>query len=205
MNGLNEVDLVIVTVVAISSIVALFRGFLTEIISLAVWIGAFWAASLFSDQVAIELAPHIDAAPIRAVAAFGLVFLATLFAGGLVNIFVTFLVRRAKISGPDRLLGLAFGFARGVLALSVLIMLLAVTPLTKHAYWQESVFIPSLTVVANQLKIFLPQQLLAQMDFKSMLEKVTPELAQPALQEAIAPSSPPLPIQLQSPTTAPSP
>src|SRR5687768_11733671 len=52
MPVLNWIDYIVITLLAISTIVGLMRGFLKEVISLLTWIVAFAAAVLFSGRLA---------------------------------------------------------------------------------------------------------------------------------------------------------
>ena len=56
MNNLNYIDIAIIGIIGLSTIIAFFRGLITEALSLVVWVVAFWGAAYFSQDVA-EMLP----------------------------------------------------------------------------------------------------------------------------------------------------
>jgi membrane protein required for colicin V production len=65
-------------------------------------------------------------------------FIVTLIVGALFSHFMTLLVKQTQLQGTDRSLGLLFGGARGVLMITVCVMLGKMTPLPEDPWWQES-------------------------------------------------------------------
>ncbi|MDX1605761.1 MAG: CvpA family protein [Candidatus Competibacterales bacterium] len=181
MESLTLIDYILLTIIAVSVLIGLWRGFLSEFIALASWVAAFVVAFLFAEAASLRLVPYIDIPSVRAVLAFGGLFLATLILGALVNLVVAQLVKRTGLSGTDRLIGLVFGAARGAALVAVLILLATLTPLPQDPWWRESSLIPYFEPLALWLRDLLP-----------------PELAEPFL-----PSAEPVPAPVE-PSAAPS-
>ena len=78
-------DYAIIAVVLISTLISLWRGFVREAFSLAIWVLAFWVSWSFFRELAAHLTPWIDTPSVRLGIAFGLLMLASLVVGGLVN------------------------------------------------------------------------------------------------------------------------
>jgi len=93
------------------------------------WGLAFWVALTFSEALAGLLINIFHTPSLRTIAAFGILFVITLMLGALVNYLIGQLVDKTGLTGTDRILGLAFGFARGTLLITVLLMLARLTPL----------------------------------------------------------------------------
>jgi membrane protein required for colicin V production len=108
-------DYVIVGIIAISILVGVFRGFVKEAFSLAVWIAAFLVAFQYSGVLALQLESHIELPSARTALAFTGLFLAVLLVGGLLTFLVGKLVEKTGLSGSDRLLGGVFGGVRGLI------------------------------------------------------------------------------------------
>ena len=144
---MNWADWVVVAIIAISSLISLKRGFVREAISLLTWVAAFVVARLFTDQLSSLLASSIDTPSARVVAAFVLLFVATLFAGALINNLIGVLIKATGLSGTDRVLGMGFGMARGALLVVVLVALLDMTPVQQDRWWVESRLIPHFTLM----------------------------------------------------------
>lgn len=150
------VDYLLLAIFALSVLIGLWRGFLSEFISLATWVAAFVVAFVFSEDLGLYLEPYIGLPSVRAVLAFGGLFLVTLILGALLNILVTQLVRGTGLSGTDRLIGFVFGGLRGAALIAVLILLATLTPLPRDAWWRQSVLIPYFEPIAVWLRDQLP-------------------------------------------------
>jgi len=118
---MNGIDYAIVAVLAISAVASLVRGFVREAISLASWAAALIIAFNFDDRLASLLQPYISAAAARQMAAFALLFAGTLMVGALVGSLARKLMAATGMSLIDRLLGVAFGLARAVLIIVLII------------------------------------------------------------------------------------
>ncbi|MBY4675139.1 CvpA family protein [Marinobacterium arenosum] len=139
---MNWADWIILGIIAISSLFSLKRGFMREALSLVTWVAAFVVARLFSDALATLLAPYIQTPSLQLLAAFAILFIATLLVGAVINNLVGMLVDATGLSGTDRMLGVGFGIARGGLLVIALIALVGMTPATEDPWWQESQLIP---------------------------------------------------------------
>ena len=61
----------------------------------------------------------------------------------MVNYLIGELVKITGLSGTDRLFGMVFGLARGVIVVvAALLLVPALVPIDKDLWWQESVLIP---------------------------------------------------------------
>ncbi|MEY3017695.1 MAG: hypothetical protein RL336_830 [Pseudomonadota bacterium] len=140
---MNHADWIIVAIVAISGVVSLWRGFVREALSLVIWVAAISISLFFSDVLSAHLSVWIDAPSVRKMAAFAGLFVATLIVGGIVSHIVAALVKMTGLTGTDRVLGMVFGVARGLLlVLALLILVPEVVPIDQDAWWTESMLIP---------------------------------------------------------------
>ncbi len=140
---MNWADWAILGILLFSSLISIKRGFVKEALSLATWILAFIVAMVFSDRLAGLLTNLIETPSVREMAAFAILFAATLIVGAMVNYLIGELVRMTGLSGTDRLFGMLFGLARGlVVVMAILILLPSLIPLEQDNWWHESVLIP---------------------------------------------------------------
>lgn len=140
---MNWADWAILGIVLVSSLISLKRGFVKEALSLVIWILAFIVAMLFGERLAVLLTDLISTPSVREMTAFVLLFAATLIVGAMVNYLVGELVRMTGLSGTDRLFGMMFGVARGlVVVMALLILLPSLVPLDQDSWWHESALIP---------------------------------------------------------------
>lgn len=149
-------DYLIIGIIALSAFISLWRGFVKEAFSLAVWVLAFWVGWTFFRELAPHLSQWVETPSIRLGIAFVLLMILALVVGGLVNFLVVQLVQRTGLSGTDRLVGMVFGAARGVLLVSALILLAGLTPMPNDPWWQASVLAPYFQEMALWLRDLLP-------------------------------------------------
>lgn len=148
---MNWIDYTILAVLALSVLVGLWRGLVSEVLSLAAWIAAFWFAWTFGPMVAARFEHSISLPAARIVLGYGLCFVAVLIVGALLRFIARRLLSSVGLGGLDRLLGMLFGFARGVLLVTLVVFLAGFTALTREAGWQHSLLLPQFTGAAGWL------------------------------------------------------
>lgn len=153
------IDYTIVGLVLISSVIGLLRGFIKEAFSLVIWIVAIWIGLTFSREFAVFLEEWVDYPSARIAIAFALLFLVTLILGALISYLLGELVRRTGLTGSDRFAGMIFGIARGLVVVSIAVMLAGLTPLPEDSWWKESMLIPPFQSLAVWLRDQIPSGL----------------------------------------------
>lgn len=132
------IDILLVSIVIVSCVIGLVRGLIRETISLVVWIAALWAAWHFASWVEPALGGVLSGRPVSLWVARGLVLVAVLVAGALINALVGYFIRHSALSWLDRLLGLFFGLLRGLVLVGLASILGNVLKLTDGASWRDS-------------------------------------------------------------------
>ncbi len=137
-------------VIGVSTLVSLWRGFVREALSLGAWVAAFVVAALLTDRLTVMLEPHISHEAGRFVLAYAVLFIATLVLGALINSLMAQLIRITGLSGIDRILGMAFGVARGLIIVVVLTLVaVELVPVEAGASLEESRLMPHINVVVD--------------------------------------------------------
>src|SRR3989338_1774982 len=110
----NGLDYAIIGIVLLSLIISFFRGFLREAISLITWFCAFVAALKFSPIFTqwFHFIPHDKT---RYVVCAVATFIVVMIIGMLINKLAHALVTTSGLGFFDRILGVVFGVARGLL------------------------------------------------------------------------------------------
>ncbi|HET9835835.1 MAG TPA: CvpA family protein [Rhodanobacteraceae bacterium] len=155
---MNNADYLILAVLALSAFLGLWRGFVTEVFSLTCWVAAFWVAWMFGNAVAEWYGQWLHQPPAQAIAGYLTCFLSVLIIGALIGWALRKLIRASPLSGTDRMLGTAFGLARGVLLVSLTVLILAFTPARGEPWWHRSTLLPSFSRTADWLSGRLPEQ-----------------------------------------------
>ena len=150
-------DILIAVAVVISVIVGIIRGFVKEAISMAALLVAIWAALYFGPSVGEVSDSWISSQELKAWFGRVLVFAVILSIGGLLGWGISKLVRLSVLSGMDRLAGSAFGAGRGILLAALFVLGGEFAGFDNDPWWQKSILIPHLEVVAEWIEVMAPQ------------------------------------------------
>lgn len=149
-------DLAILFVIGLSVITGLFRGFIKELIALCVWIASIWLAFAYSPQITPLLRSYIHNHSACIAVSFVVILLGSLFAGGLLNASFGLIVRHTGLSGADRLLGMGFGFVRGVFIVALIMLVVKVTSIPYEKYSQHSQLYARFDPIVNWMYSRMP-------------------------------------------------
>jgi membrane protein required for colicin V production len=117
-------DWLIVAIVVYSVAHSWFKGFVREVLGLITLLCAVLLAAWFHDSVGSIFKDVARTENLALFFGFSVIFVVTLLAGFIITRLITKFVKFAKIQWADRLLGAAFGFIRGWLIGSVVLLAL---------------------------------------------------------------------------------
>jgi membrane protein required for colicin V production len=151
-------DWVVVAVLAASVLLGLWRGLVYEALSVLNWLAAFVLAQWLAPRAAQWMPLSRAGESIQYAAGFVVVFIAALFAGGLVAWLTKKLVEAVGLRPVDRVLGGAFGLVRGVVAVLALAVLVHLAKVQDGVWWTESVTAGVATAALRGLKPVVPER-----------------------------------------------
>ncbi len=137
-------DIGILIVLLASGLLALARGFVSEVLSIAAWIvaalAAIWGYPHLQPFVSQYLQPDILANVVTAAS----IFVVALIISSAVSHRISAGVQRSSLGSVDRALGLAFGLARGALLviLAYLALIWVFPPGNRPAWLEHARFRP---------------------------------------------------------------
>ena len=150
----NGADWAILSILGLSIVLSLWRGFVREAISLAGWIAAFVVANMFVDEMATFLAQWIVNVTGRYIAAYALLLVGTLVMAGVLGKLGAQVVKVTGLTLLDRILGTAFGFVRGIIIVLVLVYLLRHLAPPQNLIWlDEAQLMPPLEMLAQWVQL----------------------------------------------------
>ncbi len=164
--ALNWIDYAILGTVGFSALVGLARGLIREVLSLGSWIVALLVAWFFHRDLAAVLSTQIAHPMLRLAVAFIILVIAVLLLGALLGALLTALIDQMGLGGLDRLLGMTFGGARGVVIVAILVYLASFTPAPSDPAWNESILIRDFQAIAQWLLDLIPSE------FKERLKQI---------------------------------
>lgn len=127
-------DAILLAIIALSIVVSFFRGFLREAISLCSWVLGIGLALEFSSFISHHIFFWIQAKGVAYGAAFVSIVALVLIIGWLAIKLLRGLATLTGLGIFDRALGVVFGFFRGVLVSTLMVMLVNVTVFA-NAHW----------------------------------------------------------------------
>jgi membrane protein required for colicin V production len=152
-------DYVVLGVMAISLLLGITRGVISEILGLLAWLAAFIAARMWAAPVGDLMLAELPDPLWRQLAGFIVVFVAVLILFALLRWLMTLVLKATGLRPLDRVLGALFGMARGVLVLLALVLLAGLTPLPQQQWWRQAMFAPPLETVVLAVIPWLPPEL----------------------------------------------
>ncbi len=149
-------DAVIVSSLIAPLVAGFARGLVREAISLAAWAAAFWLGMDMFSSLSISLSAYIESESIREIIAFSLVFAGLFavihFAGLVASKILSF----TGLGIIDRLFGGLFGFMKGCLLASAIVILINASQLGENKLVRGSVLLPTAVVWIAKVSAFLP-------------------------------------------------
>ncbi|WP_419843579.1 CvpA family protein [Actinobacillus pleuropneumoniae] len=142
------VDIIVIGLIAFSILVSLWRGFISEVLSLAGWVVAFFVASGFYPYLSSYLTQVNsvylqNSEYLRNGVAAAVLFILTLIVCGIITALLSKLIDTTGLSATDRVLGGAFGALRGILIVAAILFFLdTFSSASQTELWKESQLIP---------------------------------------------------------------
>lgn len=124
MGALSAFDILVIAMIVLGGLAGAMRGFVTEVLSLLAWVGAFLAVRFLYAPV-LPIAERLTKNEAAAsVATFILIFAAAYILFRLVAQMLGDRTRSSVVGPLDRLLGLGFGAFKGLLGAALVFLLL---------------------------------------------------------------------------------
>ncbi len=141
-------DIVVCSIIGLSVIFSLFKGFLKEVFSLIAYLGGYLMASKYQDVFSQLLMESIPSKPIAKLIAFvGIYIMTAIIISLMGRVARGFIMSATKLSGYDRLAGGFVGFAKGVMIVVALTFPLQFFPEVGKKLMKDSQTAPHLAKV----------------------------------------------------------
>jgi len=151
-------DGLVLVIILISALLAMLRGFVREVLSIASWVAAAAAAYLFYDDLLPVVRQYIGNEYVSLGVTIGGIFLVTLIIVSIITMKISDYVIDSKVGILDRTLGFVFGAARGLLLIVVAMLFFnfLVPPAQQPGWVAHSRSKPMLDNLGTQLVAALP-------------------------------------------------
>ncbi len=161
IGSFNIADVGVLLVILLSGLLALVRGFVREVLSVAAWVGAA-LATLYAFPYAQPFVREFIEIPWLADGAAGIaVFVVTLIVLSIVSHAISSRVNHSAFDALDKSLGLLFGLLRGAIVVCLIYLLIDwALPRDQHPKWlQEARSTPFVQEGARLIESIIPGRL----------------------------------------------
>jgi membrane protein required for colicin V production len=167
---MNAFDIIVALVLGYSLIRGLFRGLVKEVASIIGVLGGFFAAYSYYADGAHYLARVVSNPAYRNILAFLIIFCVVLVIVNVIAMVLKYLLQIVFLGWLDRLGGVVFGLAKGVLIVSVLFLMLTAFLPKGSPLIKDSAAGPYVSLVSEQLAIVVSSDI--KREFATKLEEL---------------------------------
>jgi membrane protein required for colicin V production len=133
-------DYIVLIIIGLSVILSVMRGMIREVLAIVGLVAAFYVGITYTNQLLPMMPVDIPNDALRVLAAFLVLFLATLLLATLLGIALSAIFKKAGLGWLNRFLGALFGVARGLLIVCVIVFLAGLTDIPKDSRWRNAMF-----------------------------------------------------------------
>jgi membrane protein required for colicin V production len=153
-------DGVVFVVVLISAMLAMVRGFVREVLSVASWVLAAAAAFFLYKSLLPFVEPYIANKNVAIIAAAAGIFFVALIIASYIAMKISDFVIDSRVGLLDRILGFIFGVARGLLLVVIAFAFLSWILSDRQPAWvADAQSAPMLKSLADRLVAALPEDI----------------------------------------------
>lgn len=156
---LTILDIIVIVVVLISATLAMVRGFVREVLSVASWVAAVAAAYYFHGPLVPLIRPYIESGTIATIVAASLIFFIALILASYLTTRIADFVIDSRVGAIDRILGFLFGAARGVLLVVIALWFFSFLAPTPPEWVANAQTKPILDNLGQELVAALPEDM----------------------------------------------
>ena len=150
-------DYTALIIIGLSVFLGIMRGLVREVLGLVGWVAAFLVAKTYSSTLVPMMPADIPTDGLKVLAAFLVLFLATLLVTSLLAIALSTIFKKVGLSWLNRVLGIIFGLARGILIVCIIVFMAGLTEIPKDGRWRDAMFSAPLEALVMNALPWLPE------------------------------------------------
>jgi membrane protein required for colicin V production len=152
-------DYAVLTIIGLSIIFSVMRGMVREVLAILGWVAAFYVGRTYTNQLLPMMPTDIPSESLRILAAFLVLFLATLLLASLLAIALSAIFKKIGLGWLNRLLGAVFGVLRGLLIVCVVVFLAGLTDAPKDSRWKNAMFSAPIEALVVSMLPWIPESI----------------------------------------------
>ena len=156
---MNPLDVVIIIIGGFCLIRGIFRGLIKEMSSIVGVLGGFYGAYTYYPEVSKLLSGWISNTGYLNILSFLIIFVGVFLAVSILGVIIKYFLNIAFMGWIDRICGAGFGFVKGVLIVSVLIVALTAFLPKGASIVKNSLLAPHVMVISENLAKVVSQDM----------------------------------------------
>ena len=152
-------DYIVLIIIGLSVILSVMRGMIREVLAIVGLVAAFYVGVTYTNQLLPMMPIDIPNDALRILAAFLVLFLATLLLATLLGIALSAIFKKAGLGWLNRFLGALFGVPRGLLIVCVIVFLAGLTDIPKDSRWRNAMFSAPIEALVLSLLPWVPESI----------------------------------------------
>jgi len=170
---MNALDIIIVVILGFCLVRGIFRGLIKELSSIVGVFAGFYAAYTYYTQLAKPLSRWISNEAYLNILSFLIIFCGVFIVISIFGIIIKYILKSASMGWTDRLCGAGFGSIKGILIVSVLLLVLTTFLPKNTPVIQSSLLAPHVMMVSEKIAKVIPKDMKEQFltkieDFKKV-------------------------------------
>ncbi|HPA13863.1 MAG TPA: CvpA family protein [Desulfobacterales bacterium] len=163
---MNPFDIVIIVILSFCLVRGIFRGLVKEVSAIIGVLAGFYAAYTYYAEIAKLLSKWISNVANSNILSFLILFVGVLVIVNILGIIIKYILKIASLGWIDRVSGAGFGIIKGVLIVSILLIMLTAFLPKGSPVIRNSMLSPYITMVSERLAKVIPQSMKDQFSFK---------------------------------------
>tara|TARA_B110000459_G_C16608627_1_gene494916 strand:+ start:106 stop:654 length:549 start_codon:yes stop_codon:yes gene_type:complete len=148
---MNYIDIFVIVVIAVSLVISLRRGIVKEVVSLATWVISIFCVLNYTEILAKSLASWVSNPPLRTLISVLIIIISIFILGKIINKILGAIISDSWFGPFDKIIGIAFGVARGVILVSIIIVATEMLNINYSDYAHGSKLLSHFTDIAKTL------------------------------------------------------
>ncbi len=148
---MNPFDMAIIVIMSFCVIGGIFRGLIKELSSIIGVLAGFYAAYTYYDGIASFFSRWITSESFLNIMSFLIIFCCVFFVVSIIGVFIKYVLNIAFMGWFDRICGAGFGLFKGVLIVSVLLIMFTAFLTGGDPIVRNSVLAPHVALVSEKM------------------------------------------------------
>lgn len=155
---LSNYDIVFLCIMVLSAIIALFRGGITELLSLSTWSIALFIMRHYQAQLDQLIPQIVSSEMLKGLVRYVIAFIGVAIIITIIKVILHRFVKNFGLSGLNYSIGFLFGLVRGIIICALIIVLLQILHFDNKQEWRHSILSPLLIPAVEYIVDAVPQQ-----------------------------------------------